>query len=555
MSTTRELADRFHARWLEIHPLAATSYGIPGFDHLMPDDSENGTQAWRSEVGRFVEQADAVDPAGLEPDDRVTLACVREAVAQELAVIDSAAVEHTVTPMPYGQPGLFLAVAARTVLVDPQAAHCYVERLSGCGRWMDQVTDRLREGADKGRLPVAPLVEQAISWGESVIDAREPRPVMTPEPPPGWSGAAAWAEQRRQLAADVVRPAIGRWVDTLRELLPQSRSGDDAGVGHLPGGEADYARAVRIHTTLSRTPEQLHQVGLDAVETLEERACELGKELGLSSLQEVRGAIRASAGGLSAEDAIDAAVTAIRRAEARAPQFFPRPLPPPCAVTAMPQVVATSGAAPHYTPPRLDGGRPGTFWFNTERPTAGTGWDLEVVAFHEAVPGHHLQLSRVQLLDDLPAIQRQRSLTAFSEGWGLYAEQLAEEMGLYTDTRARLGAVGESLMRAARLVVDTGLHAFGWTRARAVDYLVTHVPLPAEFMAAEADRYIVMPGQALAYLTGKLEILKLRDEAQKRMGDLFSLADFHATVLDSGSLPLPALAGSVGGWIDRVAGV
>jgi uncharacterized protein (DUF885 family) len=213
--------------------------------------------------------------------------------------------------------------------------------------------------------------------------------------------------------------------------------------------------------------------------------------------------------------------------------------------------VASSGAAPHYTPPRLDGGRPGTFWFNTDRPTAGTGWDLEVVAFHEAVPGHHLQLSRLQLLDQLPALQRQRSLTAFSEGWGLYSEQLAEEVGLYTDTRSLLGSISASLMRAARLVVDTGLHAFGWTRTQAVDYLVTHVPMPADFMASEADRYIVMPGQALAYMTGKLEILKLRDEAQRRLRNRFSLPEFHATVLDHGSLPLPALAQSVTGWIDQ----
>ena len=551
MSTTRELADRFHARWLGVHPLAATSYGIPGFDHLVPDDSEEGDQAWRSEVGRFVEQADSFDAVSLDPDERVTLACLKEVASQEMAVVDSAAVEHTVTAMPYGQPGMFLAVAARTVLVDPEAAGSYLDRLNGSGRWLDQVSARLREGAKKGRLPVAPLVDEAITWGERVIAAPEPRPVMTPAPPAGWSGAKDWEEQRRQLAAEVVRPAIGRWVDTLRELLPVSRGPADAGVGHLPGGDADYARAVRVHTTLSRTPEELHQVGVDEVASLEDRARRLGRELGLSSLEDVYGAIRASAGGRSPEAAIGEAVKAIRRAEALAPDFFPTPLPPPCAVTPMPQVVASSGAAPHYTPPRLDGGRPGTFWFNTERPTAGTGWDLEVVAFHEAVPGHHLQLSRLQLLEQLPALQRQRSLTAFSEGWGLYAEQLAEEVGLYSDTQSLLGSLSASLMRAARLVVDTGLHAFGWSRAEAVDYLVAHVPMPVDFMVTEADRYIVMPGQALAYLTGKLEILKLRDEAQRRLGDHFSLSAFHATVLDQGSLPLPALAQSVSGWIDQ----
>jgi uncharacterized protein (DUF885 family) len=247
------------------------------------------------------------------------------------------------------------------------------------------------------------------------------------------------------------------------------------------------------------------------------------------------------------------AVAAVRRAEERAAEFFPDPLPPPCEVTPMPEVVAVSGAAPHYTPPRLDGGRPGTFWFNTRRPTAGTGWDIEVVAFHEAVPGHHLQLSRLQLLTDLPALQRQRSLAVFSEGWGLYAEQLAEEVGLYADDRSLLGAISTSLMRAVRLVVDTGIHAFGWSRERAVKYAVEHVPLPPEFMAAEIDRYVVMPGQALAYLTGKLEIERIRDEARTRLGPAFSLPAFHAAVLDQGSLPMPTLSRSIADWVDRTA--
>ena len=150
--------------------------------------------------------------------------------------------------------------------------------------------------------------------------------------------------------------------------------------------------------------------------------------------------------------------------------------------------------APHYTPPRLDGGRPGTFWFNLERATAGTGWDLEAVAFHEAVPGHHLQLSRIQLLDELPAMQRQRALSVFAEGWALYAEQLAEEMGLYSDTESLLGGLSASLMRAARLVVDTGLHALGWSRHQALQFMVAHVPQPESFLANEIDRYIVCPG-------------------------------------------------------------
>jgi len=551
MTAARDLADRFHQRWLEANPFAATMYGIPGYDDRVPDESEEGAQAWRAEVAQFLREADAIAPEPLTPADAITRDCTREAAAQELAIIDMARAEYTVTAMQYAGPAVLLALAARTVLVDQAAAEAYLTRLRRSGAWLDQIGERLRAGAGKGRLPVAPLIEQAITWAEDVLAAPVPGPVLSPQPPAGWPGAAAWDDERRAIAAEVIKPALARWVATVSELLPRARPSGQAGLVYLPGGREEYAQAVRIYTTLPLRPEELHQTGLDHIAALEARAVKLGAGLGLSGLDEVFGALRESAGTMPPADAIREAAVAVQRAEARAAEFFPQPLPPPCAVTPMPQVVAVSGAAPHYTPPRLDGGRPGTFWFNTERPTAGTGWDIEVVAFHEAVPGHHLQLSRLQLLTDLPALQRQRSLPVFSEGWGLYAEQLAEEAGLYADDRGLLGSISTSLMRAARLVVDTGLHFYGWSREQALEFLVDHVPMPREFLADEVDRYVVVPGQALAYLTGKLEIIRIREEAQQRLGPAFSLPAFHAAVLDHGSLPMPTLARSIAGWLDR----
>jgi uncharacterized protein (DUF885 family) len=554
MTPARDLADRFHHRWLQANPFAATAYGIPGYDDLVPDESVEGTRAWRAEVARFLGEADAIAPESLTPADAVTLDCTREAAAQELTSIDMARAEYTVTAMQYAGPAALLALSARTVLVDPAAAEAYLTRLRRSGAWLDQTSERLRAGAGKGRLPVAPLIEQAITWAEHVLAAPVPGPVLAAQPPPGWPGAAAWDTERRAIAAEVIKPALARWVGTIRDLLPRARPSGQAGLVHLPGGAEDYAQAVRIYTTLPLRPEELHQTGRDHVAALEARAVELGAGLGLSGLDEVFAAVAASAGKLPPAEAIREAEIAVKRAEARAAEFFPQPLPPPCEVTPMPDVVASGGAAPHYSPPRLDGGRAGTFWFNTERPTAGTGWDIEVVAFHEAVPGHHLQLSRLQLLTDLPALQRQRSLPVFSEGWGLYAEQLAEEAGLFADDRGLLGAISSSLMRAARLVVDTGLHYYGWSREQALEFMTEHVPMPREFLANEVDRYVVMPGQALAYLTGKLEIIRLRDQAQQRLGPEFSLPAFHAAVLDHGSLPMPTLARSIERWLDRVSG-
>ena len=553
MSTARDLADRFHERWLEQNPFAASMYGIPGYDDLVPDESEEGARARRAEAERFVVEADEIAGGPLTPADAVTLDCTREAAAQEIAIVDMAPEDHTVTAMQYSGAALFMAVAARTVLVDVPAAEAYLIRLRRGGEWLDQIGERLRAGAGKGRYPVAPLAEQAIAWAEGVLAAPVPAPLLAPAAPAGWDGTAEWEAQRRAVAAEVIRPALERWVATVRDLLPRARPSSQAGLVHLPGGEEDYARAVRIYTTLPLSAAELHQTGLDHIAALEARAVELGAKLGLSGLDEVMNALRDSAGKITPAEAIREATIAVRRAEARAAEVFPAPLPPPCEVTPMPEVVAVSGAAPHYTPPRLDGGRPGTFWFNTERPTAGTGWDIEVVAFHEAVPGHHLQLSRLQLLTELPALQRQRSLPVFSEGWGLYAEQLAEEIGLYADERGLLGSISTSLMRAARLVVDTGMHFYGWSREQALEFAVAHVPMPREFLASEIDRYVVMPGQALSYLTGQLEILRIREEARLRLGEKFSLPAFHAAVLDQGSLPMPTLARSIAGWLERAS--
>jgi len=554
MTSARDLADRFHERWLEKNPFAATILGIPGYDDLVPDESEEGEQAWRAEIGQFLSETGTIARDELTLADAITVDCAEAAAGHELDAIELAGPEYTVTAMPFSGPASWLSVAARTVLVDSTAAEAYLTRLRRSGAWLDQLTERLRNGAAKGRLPVAPLAEQAVTWAEDVLAAPDASPLLSPRPPEGWDRAAAWEEERRAAADEVVHPALARWIAVVKELLPRARPASRPGLTYLPGGAADYARAVRIYTTLPVSPEELHQTGLEQLEALESRAIELGAGLGLRGLPEVFDALRDSAGKMPAEQAVAQALAAVRRAEAHAGELFPGPLPPPCAVTPMPHVAAAAGMAPHYTPPRLDGGRPGTFWFNTELPTAGTGWDIEVTAFHEAVPGHHLQLSRLQLLSELPALQRQRSLSVFAEGWGLYAEQLAEEAGLYADARGLLGAVSTSLMRAARLAVDTGIHAFGWSRERALEFVVEHVPMPREFLAAEVDRYIVIPGQALAYLTGKLEILRLREDARKRLGPSFSLPEFHGAVLDHGSLPMPTLARGIAAWVDSAAG-
>jgi uncharacterized protein (DUF885 family) len=550
-AAVRTLASELAQTLLTADPFLGTSLGLREYDALLPDPSAAADDALARAL-RDV-QARAADAEASTNADRITLGVVRSMVSRQLASLTNRDVEHTVTAMPVAGPPALLAVAARTVLTDPQAAADYLTRLGAAPAWLDGTTERLREGQAKGRLPVAELVDQAIAWADRTLATSVPPAFLAPQPPDGWDGAGQWRAEVEQTVRDAITPALARWRELLVELRPQSRPDDRVGVGALPGGAEDYLRCIAIHTTLPLTADELHRTGVQVVAELEQRALELGAELGLTDVTSIVAAVRASATDLTPDAAIAAAREAVRRAEAIAGQMMPEPLPDPCAVEPMPPTVAESGMAPHYTRPREDGSRPGTFWFNTMRATAGAGWDLQAVAFHETVPGHHSQLARLQKLAELPLLQ-QFSVTVHAEGWGLYAEQLAGEFGLYSDVRAQLGALHCTMFRAARLVVDTGLHAFGWSRSRAVQYMIDHVAMPEAFLTNEVDRYIVWPGQALAYLTGQREILRLRDEARAALGDRFELPGFHVAVLDSGSLPMPVLADAVGDWVARQNG-
>jgi uncharacterized protein (DUF885 family) len=545
-SPVRELADRLAQRILTADPLLGTFLGLREYDALLPDDSAEAEQALVAELAEFETAADALEPA--DAADRITRSVIRSTCAQYRAHVDTLTSTYTVTALPFTGPPALFALAARTVLADVQAAGDYLQRLRDAPRWIDTTTARLQEGRAAGRLPVASLVDQALEWTDRTLAAPTPAALLVPTPPEDWDGADSWRAERDAVIADAIIPAIARWRDVLAELRPLSRGDDAVGLSALPDGAQIYRRCIALHTSLEFTAKELHHIGRESVVALEARALELGAELGLHTLPDVITAVRSSATAVDAEQAMAAARAAIARAEAHAGEIMPPPLPDPCAVTPMPDTVAEAGMAPHYTPPRADTGRPGTFWFNTKRATAGSGWDLEAVAFHEAVPGHHSQLARTQRLTNLPLLQ-QLPVTVHAEGWGLYAERLANEFGLYSDVRALLGAVYIEMHRAARLVVDTGLHALGWSRQEAQQFMLDHVALPEQFLLDEIDRYIAWPGQALAYMTGQREILRLRAHATAALGDRFDLPAFHSVLLDSGSLPMPVLQVAVDDWV------
>jgi uncharacterized protein (DUF885 family) len=320
----------------------------------------------------------------------------------------------------------------------------------------------------------------------------------------------------------------------------------------VPGGEEGYADAVARHTTTELTPEEIHRIGLDRLAELRARWVEVGRRaLGESEFPAIADRLRTdpSLRFETSAQIVAAARDALERAQAAQDGWFPRRQLPDCVIEEVNPIDAGNSAMAYYRPPAVDGSRPGAHCLTTTHPTERFRWEYEALAFHESVPGHHLQLATAQQLD-LPRYRRHLDVEAcsFNEGWGLYAESLAEEMGLYSDDTALLGMLSFAALRACRLVVDTGVHALGWSRQQVVEFMWAHTATTREHVENEVDRYVCWPGQALAYQIGKREILRLRGRAQAALGDRFDLRAFHGVVLGSGALPLDVLDQTVARW-------
>jgi uncharacterized protein (DUF885 family) len=324
------------------------------------------------------------------------------------------------------------------------------------------------------------------------------------------------------------------------------------GISEVPGGAEGYVAAVARHTTTALTPDEIHQIGLDSLEELRPRWAELGGRLfGTEELPEIAQRLRTDPAlrFSSSAEVLDTAAAALARAQAVQDRWFtPRALPG-CAIEAINPADAGSSAMGWYRPPADDGSRPGVYHLLATDPAERFRYEYEALTFHESVPGHHLQLATAQQLD-LPRYRRHLDVEAcsFNEGWGLYSERLAEEMGLYSDDLSLLGMLSFSALRACRLVIDTGVHSRGWTREQSVEFMYAHTATTRENVASEVDRYICWPGQALAYRIGQREILRLRARAAAALGERFDPRAFHDVVLGSGALPLAVLDQNIARW-------
>jgi uncharacterized protein (DUF885 family) len=543
------LADAYWGGSLAADPLMATTIGVREHDAELPLVSEAQMAARADELRRQRAAVAAIDPAALGADDAVTHDALLDAIDGELAFAVADTRSFTVDPMSGPQVAM-LSIPDYHLVATVAQARDMGARWRAIGPWVDTLRERQAHSIREGRPPVRILVERAIDELDALLAQDEAEwPLLQPARTEhaGWSDAdtRAFGHDLGSAVTDVVRPAFERYRAFLAdEALPAGRGDAAVGLAALDGGAEMYRSLARAHTTTDLSPEELHAMGLAEIERLDEELRGLGGTLlGARDLPDTLRRLRSDPElhFTSGEEIVEVASSCLARANAATPDWFHLLPDAPCEVVPMAAHEEEHSTIAYYRDPATDGTRPGQYFVNRSHPETRPRYEAEALAFHEAVPGHHLQVALAQERTALPAFRRHSLSTAYVEGWGLYAERLADEMGLYSADIDRIGIASFDAWRASRLVVDTGMHAFGWPRTRAIAFMTEHTALGENNIANEVDRYISWPGQALAYKVGQLELLQLREAAQARQGARFDIRRFHDAVLGPAPLPLAVL--------------
>jgi len=552
-----KLCDEFWQGWLAANPTEATVLGDHRYDNRLEDITPAGIAREEARLRSVLARAQAIDEKGLTPAERVSRSALVLECQNELDESSCRLGEWVVDPRS-GPPTDFMSLPDFTVIISPEDAANYVARCRAMGPFVDARIANLKVGLKGGRVGTHAGVSKTLAELDTLLaQGNESWPLEGPvtENRLDWTGQQKldFATGMESAVSEVVRPALTRYRDFLRgTILPAARSDEKAGLSFLPGGREVYLKRIRTQTSLDRTPEQLHQLGLDQVASVRKEMSALGKKvLGTDDLAEIQRKLRTDpAMHFRTADEVEAkARETLARAKAAIPGYF-RVLPKAdCQVKVMGSYEAPHSTIAYYRQGAIDGSRPGNYMINTYAPETRPRYEAEALAFHESIPGHHLQISIAQELEGVPEFRRQLGVTSFVEGWALYTERLADEMGLYSSDTDRMGMLSFDAWRACRLVVDTGMHSMGWSRQQAIDYMTANTVLAENNIANEVDRYLGDPGQALAYKLGQIEILDLRAEAKRRLGDRFDLKAFHETVLENGAVALPVLRQQVEAWI------
>jgi uncharacterized protein (DUF885 family) len=554
----RALADEYWEAKLEASPLFATFLGDHRYDDRVDDLSAAAEQRLRATWAGLRDRVRAVDGA-LDDTDQGTRDLLVHELDDAIRAIDLRLAEMAWDQLD-GVHADLLITAGQLNAPQPDHAALAVERTRGYGTMLAQAAERFREALAAGRTPARINIERSLNQVESYLASPlEGDPFVNLSGPEGWDGLDAWRRELTAIVGESVRPAFERYRDVLRdELLPVARADDRAGLVHLDDGPEIYRALVELHTGLRLTPDELHAIGMaEVTETLPAEYAEIGgRQFGTTDLPTIFARLidDPELRYRDGEQIVAHARACLEAATAAMGDWFDLVPQAPCVLTPVPDYLAADSPAAYYTPPAPDGSRPGEYHVNLHDPTARGRAETASIAFHEAIPGHHLQLAIASERTDLPAFRRLSwGHTAYVEGWALYTERLADEMGLYESDLDRLGMLASDSWRACRLVVDTGLHAHGWTRQQAIDFMVAHAPVSRDEIVVEVDRYIGMPGQALAYKVGQREILRLRAGARAALGPAFDIKGFHDAVLGGATISLRVLQARVARWLADAA--
>lgn len=549
MGAPEELHDLFDRQWatlMEDHPETATYVGWHEHHDRWTDRSPEGIADRRARSGEWLDELARIDRTQLGDADRRSADIFERLQRLEVDALQFPGELLALDQLDGPQNDVPLYLAAMPTGNDAQLGDV-LARLRALPELLAQTIELMRRGIDaRITVPAVCLRDVPAQIDAHLGDEDVPELAALDGAP------TAVLDEARAIVRDHVQPAYR----ALREFvvdtyLPAAR--DTIALTELPDGEEWYAERVRYHTTTDLGPSEIHEIGQAEVRRIVTAMDAVMEETGFS------GGRAAFAEHLGSDprfyfDSGEALLVSYRdiakRVDPEVPKLFGLLPRLPWGVVPVPPEQAPSAPAAFYMPGSLALGRPGVFYANTYDLAARPSWNMESICLHEAVPGHHFQIAIAQELDDMPEFRKQTlACTAYVEGWGLYCESLGPELGMYTDPYQRYGALDAELLRAIRLVVDTGMHALGWSREQAIQFFVDHSPMPKHDIVVEVDRYIVLPGQALAYKVGELKLQDLRRRAVERLGDRFDVRRFHDELLRHGALPLDLLDDYVEEWL------
>ena len=556
------LASKYWQILIATEPLFATSLGDRRFDDKLADISPRGRERVEREYQSILDLALKLPEENLVVGEKVTRAALLVDLRSQLDHLSCHLEEWTIDPLSGPQVEFFNIESYQPVRT-PIEGSAMVDRWLAMEPYLHDHTSNLRRGLGENRVAVGVCVEKAIDEIKDLLLKPDRewsllRPLSAPH--------EDWSEKERydfqddisKAVRDSVRPAFKSYLKFLQtEVLPRARSQELPGIGHLTSGSECYKRLIRLHTSLEMSPDELHEIGLREVSRINSEMMTLGKKvLGTDNLKDSLARLRTDPSLYFAtrDQVEEKAVAALARAKSVIPKWFGRLPKADCVVVRMSSHEEKHSTIAYCRQPAADSSRPGEYYINTYAPETRPRYEAEALAYHESIPGHHLQIAISQELEGVPDFRKYGGVTAFIEGWGLYAERLADEMGLYSSDLDRIGVLSYDAWRACRLVVDTGMHSKNWTRAQAIEFMLENSALAENNIVNEVDRYITWPAQALAYKVGQLEILNLREDANSRLGHRFDIREFHDALLSNGAVPLEVLRQIIERYVsDRLA--